>query len=74
MSDGNGLNEEQIKMKMSDGMFQNKHTKRLFIFFFFHFVPHLYTPTSPSTQNLLYLSHDVHSDDYGSDCVDDDCC
>ena len=40
MSDGNDLIEEQIKMKMSDGMFQNKHTKRLFkpFFFFFFFL------------------------------------
>ena len=79
MSDGNDLIEEQIKMKMSDGMFQNKHTKRLFIFFFhpflFHFVLHpLIPPHPPSKQSLLYLSHDVHPDDYGSDCVDDDCC
>ena len=75
MSDGNDLIEEQIKMKMSDGMFQNKHTKRLFIFFLFSLfhIPHI--PLHPSsTQNLLYLSHDVHTDDYGSDCVDDDCC
>jgi hypothetical protein len=28
----------------------------------------------PSTHNLLYPSHAVHPDDYGSDCVDDDCC
>ena len=89
MSDGNDLIEEQIKMKMSDGMFQNKHPKCLSkhfsngfptafsfsSFFSFHFVPHLHTsPRPPSAQNLLFLSHDVHPDDYGSDCVDDDCC
>ena len=51
----------------------------LFFFFFFFFLcsspPHPYIPLHPpSTQNLLYLSHAVHPDDYGSDCVDDDCC
>ena len=37
--------------------------------------PHPYIHLHPpSTQNLLYLSHAVHPRDYGSDCVDDDCC
>ena len=74
-------------MKMSDGMFQNNQKSffHLFLFFlfsfsffFFFFFSTLFLtstpPHPPSTQNLLYLSHDVHSDDYGSDCVDDDCC
>ena len=78
MSDGNDLIEEQIKMKMSDGMFQNKHTKRLFkpLFLILFFTLFLIStpPHPPSTQNLLYISHDIHPDDYGSDCVDDDCC
>ena len=74
MSDGNDLIEEQVKMKMSDGMFQNKHTKRLFIFFIFFFPLCSSPPTSPFHTNLLYISHDVHPDDYGSDCVDDDFC
>ena len=63
MSDGNDLIEEQIKMKMSDGMFQNKHTKRLFIFSlfsfsFFHFVPHPHIPHIPSfhTEPSISLS------------------
>ena len=69
-------------MRMSDGMF-SKQPKILFLtfffffFFFFFFSTLFLTSTSsyhPSTQNLLYLSHDVHPDDYGSDCVDDDCC
>ena len=67
-------------MKMSDGMFQNNQKSSFHLFLFFlsfsfplcSLPPH--PPTSPSTQNLLYLSHDVHPDDYGSDCVDDDCC
>ena len=51
----------------------------LFSFFFFFFLcsspPHPYIPLHPpSTQNILYFSHVVHPDDYGSDCVDDDCC
>ena len=82
MSDGNDLIEEQVKMEMSDGMFQNnqKSSFHLFLFFFsfsFSFSTLFHTstpPHPPSTQNLLYLSHDVHPDDYGSDCVDDDCC
>ena len=68
-----------VKMKMSDGMFQNnqKSSFHLFLFssFFFSTLFHTSTPSHPpSTQNLLYFSHDVHPDDYGSDCVVDDCC
>ena len=70
-------------MKMSDGMFQNNQKSFQLIlpflcsFFFFFFSTLFLTstpPHPPSTQNILYLSHDVNPDDYGSDCVDDDCC
>ena len=67
MSDVNDLIDEKTKMKMRDGIvFVNS------FLFFFQFVLHLHTP--PSTHNLLYPSHDVYPDDYGSDCVDNDCC
>ena len=56
MSDGNDLIEEQVKMKMSDGMFQNKHTKRLFIFFFFFFF-FFFFPFSFSTLFHTPLPH-----------------
>ena len=76
--DGNDLIEEQVKMEMSDGMFQNNQKSSFhlvsFSFLFFSFPLCSSPPHPPSTQNLLYLSHDVHPDDYGSDCVDDDCC
>ena len=69
MSDLNDLIDEKTKWKMSDGIvFVNSF---LLFFSLCSSPPH----TPPSTQNLLYPSHDVYPDDYGSDCVvDDDCC
>ena len=86
MSDVNDLIDEKSKLKMSDGIVEKQFNflfkpffflfffflAFFFFLFFFHFVLHLHTP--PSTQNLLYPSHDVYPDDYGSYCVDDDCC
>ena len=59
----------------SDGMFLFFRKHQFYITFFFSTLFIISTPPHlPSTQNLLYLSHYVHPDDYGSDCVDDDCC
>ena len=73
-------NDYQLELRnewVISNCFQNH--KFSFSFFFFFFLcsspPHPYIPLHPpSTQNPLYLSHAVHPDDYGSDCVDDDCC
>ena len=62
MSDGNVLIEEQVKMKMSDGMFQNnqKSSFHIFFFFSFFFFSTLFLTSTPphpfSAQNILYLS------------------
>ena len=83
MSDVTDLIDEKSKLKMSDGIvFQKvKLFSQNFFFLFLFLSQNLFfslcssPPHTPLPhKNLLYPSHDVYPDDYGSDCVDDDDC